>query len=127
MIDDREAFEAIITHGLSVRQIPHQVVSRYEMSHFIEGDTIVENELNSVHFDWFLSKNKDSPDHRFDHEAKRVFRKYAQRVKIPKNAGHWMCQQVRNTSSNVTWDSKEDNLAPTLNESVELFLKSLEG
>ena len=35
-----------------------------------------------------------------------------------------MCKQVENTNSSIIWNSKKDNLAYNLKESVNLFLKN---
>jgi hypothetical protein len=43
--------------------------------------------------------------------------------KIPQHPGYWMCKRVNNTRSRVEWNDKTDNLAPTLEESINLYLR----
>lgn len=96
-MNDVEVLATIVQYGLSIRQIPLKVVSTYHIRHYKEGDEIVE--IKGV--------------------------EYCRRTRIPANPGYWMCKQVRNTSSMVSWDIKTDNLAPTLSESVALFLNGV--
>ncbi|NDB65561.1 MAG: hypothetical protein EB168_07835 [Euryarchaeota archaeon] len=35
---------------------------------------------------------------------------------------HWMCKQIGHNQRLVKWDATKDNLAPTLEESIQLFL-----
>lgn len=88
--------ETIEKYNLSIRRIPDKVVSVYEISHILPGDEII------------------------GHNG----RQFARRTKIPKNAGKYMCQSVKNTSSMVQWNTKTDNLAPSLEESIALFLQN---
>ena len=123
-----DTLAAIIEHGLSVRQIPKLVVGLHTLAHLKPGDTIVECELKE---DYQYARVKhDSLKYpgneihfRIDEETKRVFRRFAQHEETPPDAGYWMCQQVPTTSSQVTWSKKTCHLAPTLEESVQLFLK----
>ena len=46
-------------------------------------------------------------------------------VRIPKHAGMFMCKSVFNTDSMVRWNLKTDNLADTLEGSIEKFLKRI--
>lgn len=85
---------AIIVYGLSIRQIPQQTRRLYDPRHMKQG-------LELVTIDGI---------------------KYAQQIKIPKHAGYWMCKQITSTSAQVVWNTKTDNIAPTLKESVDLFL-----
>lgn len=126
---DQETFDAIIKYGLSIRQIPKEIHSHFTMERYNPLEhTVVEQEvtLPNVYKYW---KNQD-PDHcakhvRFDDVRQIIYRKYACETKIPQYAGYWMCKQVNDTSSKVQWIMQNSNLAPTLNESVELFLKQL--
>lgn len=92
-----DALSIIKEYGLSVRQIPEMTVSRYEMRHFKEGDEIIN------------VKGKD----------------YCLRYRKPLNPGYWMCKQVQTTDSTVNWNIKTDNLAPSLELSVKLFIEGL--
>lgn len=119
-----ETLSAIIKHGLSIRQIPLEVVSLLTFSSGLntpENPEIVEYEVTDKGIKkYLLEKKQNDPNWRFDGE--KIFRRFIRIVKIPKNAGFWMCKKVSNTSSRVEWSSKTDNLAPTLEESVKKFL-----
>ena len=128
-MSDQELLNIIIEHGLSIRQIPKFVVNTHEMRHYnSEKHTIIEIELKEKwHYKYWKDKYPNSIDVRFDDENKIVYRKYVQEIKVPQNAGCWMCKQVKNTSSRVEWSIKDDNLAPTLLESIMIYLKSIEN
>lgn len=117
--------EAIKIHGLSIRQIPESVTSHLSLHNIKEGDEIVEFELKD-NLDYIRVKFADSPHYRFDVSGK-IFRLYKKEVRIPKHAGHWMCQKVTGTSSTVSWNIGTCNLAPTLEGSVEAFLAAYLG
>jgi hypothetical protein len=90
--------DLIISHGLTVRQIPNEVISHWGHR---EGAPIVKNsEIVTI--------------------DGRVFQKT---VKIPEHAGKWMAKKCKNTSSNVHWNIKEDCLSDTLQNAV---LKAVE-
>lgn len=117
-----DTLEAIIKHGLSVRQIPMQVVSLMEMRHHNEGEEIVEEEMTKYGFAWYKKNAIDSTNWRFDEAAQRVWRRFARKVRVPTDAGCWMCRTTPGTGSMIEWNTKRHNLAPTLQESVALFL-----
>lgn len=119
--------DAIKVHGLSVRQIPLQVVHLYSMSHRPGTDTVRHKlpDMTPARFAFHVKQHSTSPDFVLDHAAQEVWRVYTREVTIPANAGCWMCQQVTWTSSRVEWSTKRDNLTPTLEESVGLFLSRL--
>jgi len=100
-----DTLKTIIAHGLSIRQIP--LVKRWcmDIRHAQPGDETFER------------------THKVG--SKTVTRQYCRKTKIPANAGYWMCKVVDDTGSLVRWSIKTDNLAPTLRESVELYLKSI--
>jgi len=105
----------IIKHGLSVRQVPITIISICEIQHKKEGDEIIIRPVRE------RFKNPDTGVHSWV----PVERPFCKRTTVPKHAGYWMCQIVNNTSSQVQWDFKRDNLAPTLPESVKLYLDKL--
>lgn len=84
-------------HGLAIRQIPLEVHSTYDMRHFREGMERV----------------------------KIGEREMARETRVPEHAGWWLCQKIRHTRATVQWSIKDDNLAPTLDESVAKFLEGL--
>ena len=101
-----DTLEVIKKYGLSVRRIPESVYDVYEISHYKDGDEIVERKTARSGGGFYM-------------------RKMCKRTIIPDNAGHWMCKQVENTDSRTLWSIKTDNLAPTLEESVQKFLSTL--
>lgn len=86
----------IIKHNLSVRRIPDKIRETFDIAYFKEGDEI-------THYKG---------------------RKFCSRYKIPTHAGWFLCKPVNNTYSGVDWSFKKDNLAPSLEESIQLFLDS---
>lgn len=116
--------EIIKKYGLSIRQIPKEVVSLYSMLHRKEGNEIVYHDIDMSNRKYELYKKKliNRQDFIFDDERQRAQRMFTKEVRIPKNPGFWMCKQVNSTNGSVTWNKKEDNLAPTLEDSVKLFL-----
>ena len=100
----QDILDAILKYGLSIRQIPTELTEIINTGDPQSGDVVTEWPKESNHT-----------------------RCVVQRVTIPKHAGYWMCQQVKDTSSAVRWNIKTNHLAPTLEESVALFLKSTES
>lgn len=119
----------ILQHGLSIRQVPWTVTHLlHEIQYHVPGNDIVRQALNVPpdRYEWLKKRNQDTNGNfEFDDSTKTVTRVYTREVKIPRHAGHWMCQKVEGTASTVTWSSKHHNLAPTLKESIELYLRQL--
>lgn len=112
-----DILEMIDKHNLSIRKIPLQTVELYELQHYKEGDEIV-------------TLTKEEQEKRWRKESAERFikrfpegRKFCRRIKIPDHAGWYMCKQVNSTDTTVRWNIKTDYLAPTLEESINLFLK----
>lgn len=126
---NEQVFDAIIKYGLSIRQIPHEVISLYSMDHYDPlKHTVVEQvvTLKGVYKYWKTQDRSYCNKHiRFDDDKEIIYRKYAKEIKVPQYAGYWMCKQAKDTSSRIQWVMRTDNLAPTLNKSVGLFLKQL--
>lgn len=97
-----DTFEIIKKYGLSIRQIP----------------TVVTRLMEVRHYD---PKNKNQKIIR----PEGWNRDMVQTKKYPTNGGYWMCQKVDDTGTIVRWDIKMDFLAPTLEESVQLYLNSI--
>jgi hypothetical protein len=91
-----DLIKIIKEHNLSIRRFPDKDVSVHEMRHFKEGDEIIE---------WGPRKIK-----------------MCRHTTIPKHAGWYMVQQINNTGNIVFWKDSIDTLAPTLEESINLFL-----
>lgn len=98
-MDIKELTEIIEKYNLSIRYIPKESRETHEIRHFKEGDEIIE----------------------------QYGRKFCTRVKINKNGGKYMVKEVNDTSSMVQWNTDKNNLADTLEESIQLFLKKKEG
>lgn len=120
--------QIIIDEGLSVRQIPFQVVEVYDATHCRDGDEIfTRNGIETFpgdpdkKDDWGRTnkQKRDEFDKRFPNG-----RKFCRRIRIPQNPGYWMCQKITGTSSMIQWSTKKDNLAPTLQESIQLYLQN---
>lgn len=122
-------FEATQHYGLSLRRLPTEIVETNEMQHARPGDITVESEVKSMpyeRYEQWVKRPGTNPDNwRFDPETRKVYRRFTRRFRTPKHPGWWMCKQVDSTSSNVSWSQKTDNLAPTLDESVQMFLAGL--
>jgi hypothetical protein len=87
--------EIIDKFNLSIRRLPDKVINCYDMRHHKEGNKII-------------TANNG--------------RQFSQKTTIPEHHGWYMCKQINNTMSMVRWSYKEDNLSPTLEGSVEMFL-----
>jgi hypothetical protein len=82
-------------YNLSVRRIPNIVSEICDIQHYRDGDEILISPKG---------------------------RRFCRRYRVPENAGKYMVQVVNNAFSQVQWNSKIDNLADTLEKSIELFL-----
>jgi len=112
MMNDREILDAIEEHFLSVRRIPLETVSVYEGHHrdrHPDGETILRDVKRKI-----------------DGKYTSVKAEYVRVVTVPKFAGWYMCQSLAGTTrSCIDWNRKEHNLAPSLSESIGLYLESL--
>ncbi len=124
--------DTIIKYGLTVRQIPKEKIGTFEMRHHKPGNEIVRVKVDLANIGysfelycktWILP---GSLNFEIDHEKKEITRLYTREVKPMEKGGWWMCKQDSGTSSSITWSKKTDNLAPTLQESVALFLEGME-
>jgi hypothetical protein len=93
-MDIKEITEIIEKYNLSIRYIPKESRETNELRHFKEGDEIV----------------------------KMYGREFCTRVKKNENGGKYMVKEVNNNFSGVQWNTKKDNLADTLEDSIKLFL-----
>jgi len=92
-----DIFDTIEKHNLSIRRIPNEAISIFSDRHYKAGDEYIMRH-----------------GHRF-----------VRRVAIPEHAGMYMVKQVNHTMADVHWNKDKDNLAPTLQESVQLYLRKL--
>lgn len=127
-MNNQEVLDTIIKYGLSVRQIPTQVRSLFTMDHYNPLEHTIFEEKIIVPNSYMYWKKQDplyaNKHVRFDDDKQIVYRKYACEIKVPTHAGYWMCKQVKDTSSKVQWNIKTDHLAPTLSQSIILFLSN---
>lgn len=100
-----DTLQTIINEGLAIRRIPLEMVSVFEASH------------PNKH----IQESRDKME-----QFTRNGRNYCREVKIPKHAGWWMCKTVNDTGCIVRWDGMP-NAAPTLQESVQLYMKNKES
>jgi len=111
-MNSESLLKTITEHHLSVRRIPLQIISVHEGHHrdrHPNAEIILREVKRKIAGVW---KTEQA-------EFIRV-------IKVPDNAGWWMCQSLSNhSSSQVAWSKKHNHLAPTLEESVQLFLDSL--
>jgi hypothetical protein len=121
---------AILEHGLSIRQIPASVREVWgynekliKPEYKIEW-LVVDSKLTAEQFQTRIDRGFLTRDV-FKYEDNKLWRKYMTNVRIPQNAGYWMCKKVTHTSSTVQWDMKTDNLAPTLGLSIKAYLNSI--
>ena len=128
---DFDILEMIDKHNLSIRRIPDSVTKMWTTSP--NGDvrkssnpnvtiTAVRMSITDFHGDnptlyQVKNWNKNYPD---------GYKVFSKEVTIPKHAGWYMCKSVNNSDSTVRWMMEKDNLAPTLRESIELFLSNID-
>lgn len=98
-----DILEIIDKYNLSIRKFPSSVTEVNEIQHKKEGDE------------------------EFTITKEGAEKRYCRREKIPTHAGWYMCKQLNDTYSMVRWDIKKDHLAPTLEESINLFLKEIKS
>lgn len=91
-----DVLQVIEDYGLSIRHIPHKIVDLHNIRHFRDGDERFYSEVYKGEM--------------------------CRRTTIHRYAGYWMCRQVISTSATVTWSAEHHFLAPTLEESLALFL-----
>lgn len=119
----------IIENGLSIRQIPEKLDYTWSINNHKEGNEIIEDTINPKNYNYnykpFKEKYKDDPNYKFYDDVQKIVRLLTKETVFPTYAGYWMCKKVNSTSSTVSWNIKTDNLAPTLEESVKLFLEKL--
>lgn len=93
-VNDLSIIQVIEKYNLSVRRIPDSVTEVNEIRHRKEGDEVIT----------------------------QYGRQFCRRTRIPEHAGWYMVKPINDTGSMVRWDAKKDNLAETLEGSIELFL-----
>jgi len=126
-----EIVDAIEEHSLTIRRIPLSVCETNEMRHRREDDEIIKVAHTFGMPDFEKRKEyvkkifSDQANIEIDEAEQKIYRIYCRRYRVPANAGCWMCKPWKDTCSRVVWDSREDNLAPTLGESISKFLESL--
>lgn len=95
-----DTLQAIIEHGISVRQIPFKIVETWSKGYITNNPRAVCTVIVKDGREWV-----------------RVER-------VPDYAGYWMTQICKDTNSSMKWYTKRHNLAPTLEQSVALLLSN---
>jgi hypothetical protein len=131
-------------HSLTVRCLPHVVVSHWS---YTEGDenknyvdangkpntskrTVVIQDFDLEHFQKTKPSkyNTDSPEKRFE-QWKKNFpngRKLLREERVVEHGGWWYVKETKSTGSTVMFDRKHDKFfAPTLPEAIQLYLDSI--
>lgn len=98
-MDYKDLIKLIEKYNLAIRRIPDKIINLYDMRHYKDGDELYLSDITG--------------------------KQYVQRVRIPKYAGWYLVKEVNSTGSIVKWDIKKDNLAETLEESINLFISKL--
>lgn len=125
----QDTLEAIKENGLSIRQIPLEVVSGYAASDRRppKNQETKWEKLKSYSnvaqekFDNLCERNLWVKPY-FKLENGQVWRQYVITRRIPEYAGYWLCRKCTTTDSRIKWNYKTDNLAKTLEESVAKYL-----
>lgn len=108
-----EILQVIHENCLSVRRIAPEDWQTVDIAHYREGDTITTLTVDQVHPNSKTYFAKHFPNGR----------KFCRRRIIHDTDGHYMVQKVTDRGSICRWDYKRDFGAPTLQESISLFLK----
>ena len=123
--------QAIDYYNLSVRKLPEgtrvevSTMSKMEVEEYKKGVFMLEQGAEILE----LTVKEAYPD-ALDSVVDRITRDYCPDNKVYrikrgtpyKYPGYYMVKQVLDTSGHVVWDTTKDNLAPTLAESIQIFL-----
>lgn len=114
--------QAITNHGLMVRQIPNEVVSKWRINPYTRDELPADAEIE-IHKPSLSDFNGNQ--HAYDQYYKNFpnGRELWVERRIPTHAGYWLTKKATHTSTAVQWSLTDDCLAPTLNESVALWLQ----
>jgi hypothetical protein len=119
----KDYFQLIKEHSIATRQIPKKIVRHWTINKnetIRDSDTIVESLCKHTP----LKHQQQDP--MFIFKNGQWYRRLKEEVKTPKDAGKWMCQISPNdTSCELRWDKKRDNLADTLEGSIDKLLKKI--
>ena len=142
-MNTNEIIEVISDNFLCVRRLPFEVISLWTYKEGDEdkkwvnskGDLITsKREAITQDFDLdYFQRTKpqkwdtDSPEKRFE-RWKKSFpngKKLLKETKTVEKGGWWYVKEVKDTGSTVIFNRKYDEFfAPTLEEAIELYLKS---
>lgn len=107
--------DIIQKHSLTVRCLPHKVISHYT---YREGDE------NMKYVD---SEGNPSTKKRTVVYSESWKRKMIREERDVENGGWWYVKETKNTDSTVTFSRKYDKFfAPTLPEAIQLYLDSID-
>lgn len=125
--------DIIAENSLCVRCLPHKVTSKY---HFNENTKLKENQEIEIwkpditYFETVTKNINGDPQKRMKAFYERFpnGRKFVVETKEVKNGGWWYVKEAQDTMSTVRFNRKYDKFfAPTLEEAIELYLKSKEN
>ena len=125
-----DTLELIKKYGLTIRQIPKEKVHYISYNSDKSGEYPTEEReiATNVSEETFQHVLKGGvwDAHVFRRNKKgTIFKKCLKITKIPHHAGYWMTKQINHTDTLVGWNKQADNLAPTLEKSVEMCIKKL--
>lgn len=142
-MENLDIIEIIQKHSLVVRCLPNEVVS-YRSYH--EGDenkkyidsngisiksvkTVVIQDYDLAHFEKIKPSkyNTDTPQQCYN-TFKKNFpngRKILKEVRQVEKGGWWLVTQAKNTDSTIQFSFKNDFMAATLPEAINLYLESI--
>ena len=140
----KNLIEIISEHSLTVRCLPHEVVSYRSYVDGDENKKYVDSNGNAINskreviiqdFDLEYFKNTAppewsknlSPEKRFETWRKNYpnGRKLLKETRSVQDGGWWYVKETKNTDSTVRFDRKRDKFfAPTLEEAIQVYLNS---
>jgi len=128
-----KTLDDIKRYGISIRQIPRTRTSMYSMDRHKDGRDISSVVVAGPNISLDrVKKFKNSIEGRsksfyLDEDTMSIMRMYSVKTEDVKNGGCWMSQINNDTSSNITWNIKIHNLAPTLEQSVSMCIEKLKN
>lgn len=118
-----ETLEQIIKHGLMIRQIPERVQHIESIENHKDGNEIIEREIMPYNTYARCKEKLTGNSYRFNDATQKVYLRRTQYYTVPEYAGYWLVMKSPNsTGSTVKWELKTCELAPTLKESVSLWV-----
>lgn len=143
-MENLDIIQIIQDHSLTVRCLPHKVVSYWSYIEGYENMKHVDEKGNPIksvksvviqnhdleYFKKTVTSKYDiyTPEQRYDRYKKNFpnGRKLLKEEKEVINGGWWYVKETKNTSSTIIFSLKHDKFfAPTLKEAITLYLESI--